>query len=158
MLTKAQITTNHKNAPKSHQPTHPSNQTRHSQQRQLNNDALRALQEKMLLLRCSENRQGKDGETVNVPHWRCSPDTALAVCSNRQRLQIYLNCSIMQNKANLLQAEMNTNSFLTGLYKGICPCEHRKNKANSNPIKAKKSQFCTIFYTKQHKKCKIHLT
>jgi len=46
----------------------------------------------------------------------------------------------MQNKANLLDAQMNVTSFITKYYENKWQRRVRKNKANSNPIKAKKSQ------------------
>ncbi len=41
----------------------------------------------------------------------------------------------MQNKPNLLNAQMNVSSFITKDYENIHPLGRHKNKANSNPIK-----------------------
>jgi hypothetical protein len=43
----------------------------------------------------------------------------------------------MQNKANVKDAEMNVSSFITIKYVKLDTCLNRKNKPNSNPIKAK---------------------
>ncbi len=42
----------------------------------------------------------------------------------------------MQNKANLIDAQMNVNSFITKDYRKKDDFSVRKNKANSKPIKA----------------------
>jgi len=42
----------------------------------------------------------------------------------------------MQNKANLLKAKMNVNSFQASDYDDSCRFEVAKNKANSKPNKA----------------------
>ncbi len=43
--------------------------------------------------------------------------------------------SIMQNKPNLLDAQMNVTSILTRDYEKFIPLAGQKNKPNSNPIK-----------------------
>jgi len=47
----------------------------------------------------------------------------------------------MQNKPNLRNAQMNINKVSTKDYENKCLCRRRENKANSNPIKAKQTQF-----------------
>jgi hypothetical protein len=42
----------------------------------------------------------------------------------------------MQNKANLLDAQMNVKSFNTVYYENIANYKLGENKANTNPIKA----------------------
>ncbi|MHC4122525.1 MAG: hypothetical protein ACYSSI_03050 [Planctomycetota bacterium] len=42
----------------------------------------------MLWLWCSENPQGKDGETGNVPHCRCSPNAELRICSSQKQSRL----------------------------------------------------------------------
>jgi len=42
----------------------------------------------------------------------------------------------MQNKANLLDAQMNVTSFITKYYENKWQRRVRKNKPNSKPIKA----------------------
>ena len=46
----------------------------------------------------------------------------------------------MQNKANLLDAQMNASSVLTRYYENIANWKLGENKPNSKPIKAKQSQ------------------
>jgi len=41
----------------------------------------------------------------------------------------------MQNKPNMLDAQMNVNSLITMNYKNYIPLAGQKNKPNSNPIK-----------------------
>jgi hypothetical protein len=43
----------------------------------------------------------------------------------------------MQNKANLLESQMNVNKVLTKDYENIANCKLGENKANTKPIKAK---------------------
>jgi len=50
---------------------------------------------------------------------------------------------IMQNKANLLNAQMNVSSILTKYYENVSLRRRWQNKANSKPIKANQTQFQT---------------
>ena len=44
-------------------------------------------------------------------------------------------CIFMQNKPNLLNAQMNVNKVLTKHYENVHLLGRRKNKANTKPIK-----------------------
>jgi len=47
----------------------------------------------------------------------------------------------MQNKPNLLNAQMNVTSLITVDYENIANCKLCENKPNSKPIKANQTQY-----------------
>ncbi len=49
---------------------------------------------------------------------------------------LYKSTLFMQNKPNLLDAQMNVNAFLQKDYENETTLRPQKNKPNSNPIKA----------------------
>ncbi len=59
--------------------------------------------------------------------------------------------SIMQNKPNLLNNQINVSKVLTKDYENKRLCRRLKNKANSNPIQSqfmpKQTQYKANFYT-----------
>ncbi len=71
---------------------------------------------------------------------------ATVVCQLSSALYICRESStnpplFMQNKPNLLNAQMNVNTVITEDYENKRPCRRRQNKANTKPIKANQSQF-----------------
>ena len=58
---------------------------------------------------------------------------------------LYKSTLFLQNKPNLLNAEMNVSKAYTGGYENKCRREHPKNKPNSNPIKPNSNPIQTQF-------------
>jgi len=58
--------------------------------------------------------------------------------------------SIMQNKPNLLNAQMNVTSFYAAVYENIANCKLGENKPNSKPIKPKTKPNQTQFPKSQN--------
>jgi len=54
---------------------------------------------------------------------------------------LYKSTLFMQNKANLLDAQMNVTSFYTVDYENKSNWKLGENKANTKPIKANQSQY-----------------
>jgi len=61
----------------------------------------------------------------------------------------------MQNKPNLLDAQMNVSNIITRNYQNFIPLAGYKNKPNSNPIKpnlVRRRRIANVYVTKDYRK------
>jgi len=95
---------------------------------------------------------------IRVNLWLFNTRYAIRNTSNRPlhlSRTLYKSTLFMQNKPNLLDAQMNVSNIITRNYQNFIPLAGYKNKPNSNPIKpnlVRRRRIANVYVTKDYRK------